>query len=196
MWRIVQAALLGMMVYLFINGASSIMDASCGESLVGWAGRQVHDKLAKPGDALGLQIHGEENWAMIRPDIRAAYVLASGLIVGFVVGGMVGLAKLIWSRRIKPTETEPANPNQPALLKVPANWPLGVALIGILFYGHLLGLLAVVLLRRSQAGWWLRCATWVVALGVALLWGAGQELWFGEGWSTIYPWARIFYLVR
>jgi hypothetical protein len=185
-----------MMVYLFINGASSIMDASCGYSFVGWAGSKVHEKLAQPGEALGLGIYGEQEWANTRPDIRAAYIVVPGLIVGLVVGVLVGVARLMWSRRKRLPKDAPDSAASSTTFEIPAFWPLGLAFLGVLFFGHFLGLLAVLLLNHSRACIWLRCATWVVGLGAALLWGAGQELPFEEGWSMLYPWAQVFYFVR
>ncbi len=77
-------------------------------------------------------------------------------------------------------------PGAAAPLPIPWYWPLLIALIGILFHGYLLGLIAVALADRVPSKTWQAWLTRATGACVTLFWGIGTEMWWGPGWSTIY----------
>lgn len=199
---ILKCAWLGAILYLSVMAAFSVMEHTVEDQFVSWVGANFHRKLQSPGNKLGASRYGAEGWAeltMNRPDRQAYYVIAVGGVIGLTIGVLVGAVLVAGRvRRRRSGEDSSAKPNTEAAqgLTVPALWPLGLALAGFLFHGYVLGPMAIVLAGHSRAGRWRVWATAVVATGVVLFWSAGTEVWFGEGWSKTYPWAKFLYHFR
>lgn len=219
--RVLSAGCLGVLVFLFVNTASNMMQ-SCGSSnFASWFGSKLHEKVIQFGDKRGSKAYrgpnGEDNWTMVAPHLKLKYYLGPGMMIGFVLGAAVGGALVGWEWRRKAgaaasaaaaAEAEAADPGsaaaagsgsgeagapaaaeaaaRPGELVLPAHWPLIVALMGTVFHGYLLGLVAVVLSGRTRARPWLVWLTRAVGAAVALFWGVGTEMWWGPGWSTTY----------
>jgi hypothetical protein len=191
------------MAFLFANTASNMMQ-NCGSSnFTSWMGAKLHEKVIQFGDKRGQKAYrgpnGEDNWTMVAPHLKLKYYLGPGMTFGFLLGAAVGGALVAWELRRKAVAAKDAAGTgkadatagpEAAAFAVPAHWPLVIALMGTVFHGYLLGFVAVLLSGRTRTKPWLVWLTRIVGAGVVLFWGIGTELWWGPGWSTIYPGLR------
>ncbi|MCX7806066.1 MAG: hypothetical protein N3A38_12870 [Planctomycetota bacterium] len=122
--------------------------------------REFVDKVL-PGGGAGSAVPPGANVPVTHVPPPSAEAAGAGAISGRETGGAAGLP-------------------------IPWHWPLLIAMIGLLFHGYLLGLIAVVLAGRVPARPWQAWLTRVVGAFVVLFWGLGTEMWWGPGWSTIY----------
>jgi hypothetical protein len=183
--HILTGAVGGVLVFLFVNTSCHLMQTSGSQSLITWVGEKAHDRLRRPGEALGRRRYtdrdGREHWCALPGYRKLPYLLGPGMVVGFGAGGGVALARALLRHQRRP----------PSFL-LPVSWPMLMVLAGTLVYGHLLGMVAFFLVGRTRARPWFAALTRLVAVGVALFWGVGTELYWGPGWSNDFPWlARL-----
>jgi hypothetical protein len=206
--RVLQAGLVGSMLFLSVNTAANVMRTTGSEQFVSWAGANVHDQIQKRiGEGLGERrwdkVERPVSWQMLNPRQWLYWRVGPGMFLGFVLGAAVGGAVLLVERLRKSKGAAgpscdgdaadaaaccgPGAEEGRARFILPRYWPLCVAAAAFPFHGYVLGLAAWFMAGHIRARAWLVWGTRLLAMGAVLFWGIGTEIWWGQGWGQSYP---------
>ena len=186
-----KGAVLGMMLTLSILAACCVMEYEGGQSFAGWIGMKGHELLAKPGMDRLKAVHGEDAEYNAPGWVKSRFVLRKLMVYGFFLGALVGLVvgivRFLLALKREPAPDEDDEDYVPPY-RLPAFFPLGLAIVGLFWHGFVWGnaaILSLTVTRRRR--WWVTGITWIVAFTAVFLWAwALQTLW-EEGWSKQIP---------
>ncbi len=139
-------------------------------------------------DALGELVtpvpSGETVWMNLAPHKKLYYYVVPLGRAAFLLGVLVGLGMLFWRLRGEGSIEGDGK-------ELSARWGLALSFAGLFWHGYVLGLAGYLAAERVRSVPW-RVGTKVFSFFTVMFWAVGVDLYWGAGWSKIYPFVNTW----
>jgi hypothetical protein len=125
----------------------------------------------------------------VAPHVKQWYAIVPLAVRTFLLGLLLGAALSVWQILRKKRLGESAASDAPTDAGgrfLPTWIPPTVAIAGIFFHGHLLGLISYIAAGHTHARRWFTVLVRFLAVVSALFWGICIDLYWPAGWSKTY----------